>query len=209
MGASAALIFGSVEYESWDFLKHLRAAEPAVICADGGLNCARHAGFRPDYYIGDGDSGGSPESGLSAIVLPTRKDLTDLQAAWEQAYAMGFREIYLTGCTGGRQDHHLSALQLLEAMADRGCKGMLLDPVNEISFHMAGEITVQKGRYRYFSLIPVEKRLVVSICGASYPLDHRLVVRGDSLCISNEAQAQSVSVTIHEGACYLVQSERL
>ena len=41
------------------------------------------------------------------------------------SYGNGF-----TGCTGGRQDHHLSALGLLETAAGHGVHGMILDPWN-------------------------------------------------------------------------------
>ena len=208
MGAHAALIFGSMEQGDWRFLEPLRALDPMVICADGGVNCAKNAGFAPDYYIGDGDSGGAPLEGIEAVVLPTQKDLTDLQAAWQAAYAMGFRTVYLTGCTGGRQDHHIAALQLLEAMAEHGCEGTILDPENEISFLTTGTIMLQRGGFRYFSLLPVEREIIVSIEGAKYPLDRRSVFRGNSLCVSNEFASDAVTVTIHNGACWLVQSGR-
>ena len=109
MGNQTALIFGAVGYPDWSFLAPLHAAA-AVFCADGGVNHVQAAGFSPDYYIGDGDSGGVPPAGNPAVQLPVHKDLTDLQAAWEQAYALGCRRIVLTGCTGGRQDHHVAAL---------------------------------------------------------------------------------------------------
>lgn len=208
MGAHAALIFGSMEQGDWRFLEPLRALDPMVICADGGVNCARNAGFAPDFYIGDGDSGGKPQEGIEAVVLPTQKDLTDLQAAWHAACAMGIRKMYLTGCTGGRQDHHIAALQLLEAMADRGCEGTILDPDNEISFLTPGAITLQRGGFRYFSLLPVEREITVSITGAKYPLSERRVLRGDSLCVSNEFADDEVTVTLHNGVCWLVQSRR-
>lgn len=206
MGAHAALIFGAMDHGNWDFLSALRALELKVICADGGVNCAHQAGFLPDFYIGDGDSGGRPPEGVDAVVLPTQKDLTDLQAAWQQAYAMGFRRFYLTGCTGGRQDHHIAALQLLETMADHGCEGTILDPGNEISFLSPGETTFSCGDFRYFSLLPVDREMTVSIEGAKFPLSRRRVFRGDSLCVSNEPAGSTVSVTVHEGCCYLVRA---
>ena len=98
MGNQTALIFGAVGYPDWSFLAPLRAAA-AVFCADGGVNHVQAAGFSPDYYIGDGDSGGVPPAGIPAVQLPVHKDLTDLQAAWEQAFSLGFRKILLTGCT--------------------------------------------------------------------------------------------------------------
>ncbi len=208
MGAKTALIFGAMNYGDWSFLEALRQNPPTVICADGGLRCARAAGFSPAYYIGDGDSGGAPQPGLSATVLPTRKDLTDLQAAWEQAYSLGFREILLTGCTGGRQDHHIAALQLLEQIRERGAEGKLLDPENEISFLLPGKILIEGEGFCYFSLLPVDETIEVSIRGAKYELQNRKVIRGDSLCVSNETQGACVEIELTKGRCWLVRSQR-
>ena len=208
MGAKTALIFGAMDAGEWGFLAPLKGEAPAVFCADGGLACAIRAGFSPQYYIGDGDSGGAPMAGIPATVLPTRKDLTDLQAAWEWAYAMGYRRLYLTGCTGGRQDHHIAALQLLEAMANRGCEGRILDAQNEIAFLQPGEYRIQREAYPYFSLLPVDALLTVSISGASYDLARQTVRRGDSLCVSNEFQGRPVTLTVYDGCCYLILSER-
>ena len=190
MGEKTALIFGAMDQGDWSFLAPLRGA--SVFCADGGLRCARAAGFEPDYYIGDGDSGGSPPSGVPAEVLPVRKDLTDLQAAWEQAYALGFRRIVLTGCTGGRQDHHVAALQLLETVAARGCEGLLLDPDNEIRFCPPGDYVLEPGRFRFFSI-----------------LARSILRRGDSLGVSNAFLDGPARLSLAGGGCWLVQSGRL
>lgn len=208
MGAKAALIFGSMDQGDWSFLQPLRQEKPTVFCADGGLICAQKAGFLPDYYIGDGDSGGAPQPGLCATVLPTRKDLTDLQAAWEQAYSHGFRKIYLTGCTGGRQDHHLAALQLLETVQRRNCEGIILDQHNEISFFAPGKKWLERTDFVYFSLIPLDAEVTVSIRGAKYDLMERRVLRGDSLCVSNEFLDGPVELTLSGGSCWLILSQR-
>lgn len=208
MGAKAALIFGAMDCSDWSFLEPLRQECPTVFCADGGLTCARKAGFLPDYYIGDGDSGGAPQPGIRATVLPVQKDLTDLQAAWEEAYELGFRNICLTGCIGGRQDHHLAALQLLETIRLRGCEGRIMDPENEISFLTPGKMLLQREDFSYFSLIPADAEVTVSISGAKYELSERRVRRGDSLCVSNEFVQTPVELTLSDGSCWLILSQR-
>ena len=45
-----------------------------VICADGGVHCAAAAGFAPDCYVGDGDSGGTAVAGAENILLRPEKD---------------------------------------------------------------------------------------------------------------------------------------
>ena len=208
MGNETALIFGAMDHRDWSFLAAWRG-RVTVLCADGGVSSARSAGFAPDYYIGDGDSGGVAPAGVPAIQLPVRKDLTDLQAAWEQAFALGFRSILFTGCTGGRQDHFLAAVQLLEIVARRGCAGAILDPDNEISFLLPGTHRLAPGAFRFFALLSAEAEATVSIRGGEYDLSRGRIARGDSLGVSNAFRAGPVTVQVHEGACYLVRSARI
>lgn len=77
-----ALLFGSVPCGDGAFLRpYLDGGGWTVFCADGGVRNARAAGLRPDYLIGDWDSGGAPEGDVPCITLPVEKDMTDLQAA--------------------------------------------------------------------------------------------------------------------------------
>ena len=121
MGTQTALIFGAMPCRSWGHLDALRAEKPLVICADGGVHCAAAAGFAPDCYVGDGDSGGTAVAGAENILLRPEKDESDLQAAYTMARAHGCTRLYLTACTGGRLDHALANLQLLETARADGC----------------------------------------------------------------------------------------
>lgn len=207
MGTETALIFGSVCAPSWAYLDGLRQQAPLVICADGGVNRAREAGFKPDFYIGDGDSGGQAGD-LEAVLLPTQKDLTDMQAACLAAAERGAKHLILTACTGGRQDHHLANLQLLETLQAMGLDAVILDACNEIRFITPGRYRVNAGAYRYFSLIPVTPTLEgLSITGAKYPLDRATARRGDSLTVSNEVTADYAEVVLWSGAAWLIRSE--
>mgnify|MGYP002869420592 CR=1 FL=1 len=95
-----ALIFGSRDCGDWGFLRPWRSWPDLVIAADGGLKLSRNAGFVPTVYIGDGDSGGSPEPELDCVTLPAEKDVTDLEAAYLLAKNRGAGELVFTGCTG-------------------------------------------------------------------------------------------------------------
>ena len=77
-----ALLFGSVPCGDGAFLRpYLDGGGWTVFCADGGVRNARAAGLRPDYLIGDWDSGGAPEGDVPCITLPVEKDMTDLQTS--------------------------------------------------------------------------------------------------------------------------------
>ena len=208
MGTEKVLIFGSCPCSSWDFLDSLRADSRLVICADGGLRCARDAGFRPQAYIGDGDSGGAPESDLNCRILPCEKDWTDLEAAWMWASEQGCRDFVMTACTGGRQDHTLAAAGLLELAAERGQRARILDPRNEIVCLLPGRHALHPAGYRYFSLIPLDKTLEdVSMTGAKYSVSHATIRRGTSLGVSNEPLDGPVHLSIGSGACLLIYSK--
>ena len=207
MGAQKVLIFGSMPCASWDFLQPYHGWADLVIAADGGIQCALDAGFTPNLYVGDSDSGGHALPGMECISLPTEKDWTDLQAAYETALDRGAKEIIFTGCTGGRQDHHLSALGLLETAAGHGVHGVLLDPWNSIEFLAPGDYSVHNNGYTYFSLIPIDRVMRgITIRGAKYPLENRDTFRGDSLTVSNEWKNDPVELRFTDGCCYLIRS---
>ena len=207
MGAQKGLIFGSYPCRTWNFLEPLKNWPDVVIAADGGMQCAKSAGFCPNVYVGDGDSGGKASPGMETVPLKPEKDLTDLQAAYEWARDHDIREVVFTACTGGRQDHHLSAMQLLETAKKDGISAEIRDPDNRILFLTPGTVTVLKSHFRFFSLIPVDRVLSgICICGAKYPLENKTVYRGDSLTVSNEWKEDSVEISFTDGACYFISS---
>lgn len=207
MGAKKGLIFGSIPCKTWDHLAPYRDRGRVVIAADGGILCARDGGFVPQVYVGDNDSGGGPEAGLVTVELPVEKDLTDLQAAYEWAKGQGMDDIVFTACSGGRLDHHISAMGLLETAARDGIKASLVDERNEVEFLLPDEYVFEDKGYRYFSLIPVDAVLTgVSIEGAKYPLENAEVHRGDSLTVSNEFVAERIKITVGTGCCFFIRS---
>ena len=160
------------------------------------------------FYVEFGSEDTKTTRGVKyRIPLPAEKDWTDLQAAYELAVSRGAKDIIFTGCTGGRQDHHLSAVQLLETAARQGVRARILDPWNCIEFLLPGTHCVWKQDYTYFSLIPVDRLLEhVTIRGAKYPLLDRTTRRGDSLTVSNEWVEDPATVSFTGGCCYLIHS---
>ena len=205
-----ALIIGSSPVGDWGFLDHYLSPNTAVLCADGGRKLAEAAGLHPDWYVGDGDSGGWAE-GLPAAILPEEKDVTDLEAAVHYALAQGYGTLYLTGCTGGRGDHHLANCLLLEQIAEAGAKGYLLDDVNEITYLGPGVHRVEnQPPCQYLGLIPLDRVVTgVTLRGVKYPLTDASLQRSTALTVSNEIlPGQRAEITIGSGAVLLVRSQR-
>lgn len=179
-----------------------------VICADGGRAVAERWGLHPNWYVGDNDSGGTPE-GLPATLLPAEKDVSDLEMAVQQAISVGCQEIYLVSCFGGRADHSLANLGLLEQIHDLGAQGCLIDRDNEIRFLAPGTYRVENvPRYRYLGLIPLDAQITdVTLKGVKYPLSHFTLRRGSTRSISNEIlPGQTAEITIGAGRVLLIRS---
>ncbi|WP_297208857.1 thiamine diphosphokinase [uncultured Flavonifractor sp.] len=205
------LIVGAAPWTDGAFLTpYLEKGRWTVFCADGGYANALSAGLRPDFLIGDWDSGTQPELEVPCITLPVEKDMTDLQAAMDQALSMGITQLLLCGCTGGRLDHTASNLLLLEWLADRGGQGMIVDGDNEVRLLTPGHFLVEdRPHYHYLSLIPLDRTVSgVTLRGMKYPLEQTDLTRGDTLSISNEPRRGVVELTIAQGRALLIRSQR-
>ena len=210
-GNKRAVIFGSMPCGDGAFLRpYLAEGDWTVFCADGGVRSARSAGLKPDYLIGDWDSGGAPEPGVPCVTLPVEKDMTDLQAAADQAMGLGFRELLLCGCTGGRMDHTVANLALLEWIAGRGGEALLVDEGNEVRF-LEGPAELRLANrppYRYLSLVPLDRTISgVTLRGLKYPLTNAVLTRGDTLSVSNEPLGPQAELSIASGRLLLIRSQ--
>src|SRR5690554_5704125 len=91
-----------------------------IVAADRGAAHALKQDVAPDYVVGDFDPLSATHYervlslGLPITRLPTAKDLTDGEAAVDWALEKGARLLVLAGGLGGRIDHTLGNLFLLQ-----------------------------------------------------------------------------------------------
>lgn len=167
----------------------------SYIGVDRGTEKLLEQGILPAFAIGDFDSITDPDV-LKAVdkteILPARKDVTDTHAAVEWAVCHGYDEIDIYGATGGRLDHFLAVLVLLELYRD--IKIRIIDSRNEISLLKSGLHTFAADGYKYFSLYALDKA-VISISGAEYSLKDYTLKRSDPLCCSNQVKGKEAAVT--------------
>ena len=205
-----AVIFGSAPVSDWSFLQDYLFGNELIICADGGRITAEALGFIPDWYVGDSDSGGY-SGNCPADLLPSEKDLTDLEMGVSRALKEGCGFILLCGCTGGREDHHFSAIGLLERIHCYGAQGMIVDPDNEITLLTPGETIVPVvPQFRYFGIVPLDNHLTgVTITNAKYCVADTDFYRTSSLGISNEVMNNQCTIRYQDGIGLLVRSVRM
>src|SRR5699024_3148008 len=140
----------------------------------------------------------------------SEKDDTDLALGIDQAVASGYKEICVYGATGGRLDHFMGALQILEKpeYTEMNIVIKLIDASNEIQFLKTGLYTILRNEdYRYISFIPVTYPTVISLSNFKYPLEHEQLKLGSTLTISNELNQPEGIVDITKGNVLMVRSK--
>jgi thiamine pyrophosphokinase len=205
---SRAVIFGSAPVADWSFVKQYLRPDDFIIAADGGRIAAEKLGLTVNWYVGDSDSGGR-EGDCPADILPSEKDVTDLDMAVSRGLLLGMLDFLFCGCTGGREDHHLSALGQLERIVRVGGTGMIVDPNNEIRLLTPGETIVSHlPHYHYFGVVPLDAALRgVTIRGAKYEVENTELHRWESLGISNELiPGRTCKIRIDSGSGLLIRS---
>ncbi len=192
------------------FLKAELSEVDYIIAADGGMHHLDAAGVTPDLLVGDLDSYTVDNQllpgDLQVIKLPCEKDLSDLAFAVQLAIDKGATEIRLFNALGDRLDHTLTNLNVLMKIKKRGVKGTLIAEKQRL--FCARTIQHLDGiAGQTFSILPLTDLAGVSIKGAKYPLDNHNVKHYSSLCLSNVAIEDRVTITIQSGDAFIIVNE--
>lgn len=181
-----------------------------IIAADAGWRNAQALGVTPGILVGDLDSLGQidlpPETEL--LKVPTEKDDTDTQLAVRIALERGANEVVLIAGLGGRFDHTLSTLSILEDLHARQVRAILTDGRNRVRYlENGGLLVVRDGVHRYLSLIAVTERVRgVTLEGVRYPLKNATLKRSRQYAVSNEIEKNAALITVKRGAVYVIES---
>ena len=187
-----------------------------VIAADSGYNNAKKLGAKPDMLLGDRDSldrtglGAHELDELEKLIVPSIKDDTDTQLAVDTALERGAESIVLIGGLGGRLDHTLSTVFLLEYIADKGAGALVTDGRNRARLMKStgGGQTLRVDRgYKYLSLVSLTDTCEgVTVSGVFYPLWDARLMRSYSYAVSNEITADFAEISLRRGTLLVIES---
>lgn len=187
-----------------DSFENLYVPQPfdLIIGVDGG--CKNITKYEIDIAFGDFDSLTVPLNAKAIYRYNKEKDETDLELALQQIIEMGnIDEIIIYNATGGRLDHFLCNLKLLERYVDYNIT--IIDEQNKISCLNVGSYIIDRTDYQYFSLIPcVDSN--VTIKKALYEITNKDILRTDTYTVSNEFIEDEVFITVNQGMIYLIES---
>jgi len=181
------------------------AEDDLVIAADGGYQYLLSAGIRTDIVVGDFDSLGAPPEHPHVVRLKQEKDETDMGAAIQLGVQKGYQKYIIYGGTGGRMEHTLANIQLLNGLANQHCRGELVgngqrytvikNDALELPAHLQGKISV-------FTL--GQMAVGVNLRGLKYPLTDYLMTNTYPIGVSNEFVGEKANISVKEGELLII-----
>ena len=174
-----------------------------ILAADSGYMSAEKLHISPDIVLGDFDSSKIPKTAAEILKVPAEKDETDTMLACSVAIERGANDLLILGGTGGRVDHFISNLFLLESLCDRGISATLSDGENTLRILQNESVTVED-RSGYFSVFALDT-CRVTLSGCKYPLTDYTLTRTDSFAVSNEVVGKAATITV-SGKAVLCES---
>jgi thiamine pyrophosphokinase len=184
------------------------------IGVDRGLYTLIKSNITPEEAFGDFDSITEAErkevdnSGCKLHTYSAEKDETDLELAINWALQQEDEQIVLLGCTGGRLDHELINIQMLNKGLETKKEIIICDKQNKIIIREPGTYSLEKEElFQYVSFIPQTKEVKgLSLEGFKYPLHKKTINWGETLCISNELLEKKGTYSFDSGILMVVKS---
>lgn len=195
-------IVGAGETAGLDFLP---TENDFVIAADGGYRYLLAASIKADIVIGDFDSLGCAPVHPFVVQLKSEKDETDVYEALKIGLERGYREFVIYGGTGGRIEHTFANIQLLNDLANRGCRGTLVGINQNMTVIKNSALELNKkhqGRISVFSLC--EKSAGVNLEGLKYPLCGYTMTNRFPIGVSNEFMGKKPRISVEDGELLII-----
>lgn len=192
------------------------AAGDLIIAADlGAAHCLRW-GWRPDLVVGDMDSLPiKAQQSLQAlessfIIMPARKDETDLELALDQAVRRGADVIVILGVFGGRIDHTLANFLLLTRPALAVLDVCMVEGPQTVRLLRPGPSLIVAGQPGdILSLIPVGGDANgVTARQVEWPLTAAHLPLGIARGVSNVMLDHAATLSLQEGLLLVIHIRR-
>jgi thiamine pyrophosphokinase len=180
-----------------------------VVCADGGVRAALHAGRRIDLVVGDLDSATEVDldraraAGARIDRFPTAKDESDLELAMAAALAAGAASVTVHLAEGGRLDHQLANLLVLASHRWRSVRVDAWvgdDRVWVVHELLALPLAVGSA----LAVQAVDGPATVTTRGLAFPLEGEVLHPTHARGIANEVRSSPVEVRVDAGVVLVI-----
>jgi thiamine pyrophosphokinase len=182
-----------------------------TICCDGAIRHLERLNIKPDMIMGDMDSADAAglkrfsAGGVRILKYRPDKDATDTQLALECALGVKPEAIEIWGALGGRIDHALANLFLLNLGEKAGIKTSLVDEYCEI-FTVEKEAFFEESSGQTVSLFALGSQTEgITLQGFQYPLADETLEMSSSRGISNVIIDSPATIRVNNGSLLVVR----
>lgn len=175
-----------------------------IIAADKGIENLQKIGLEPDIVIGDFDSLGYVPENDNKIVLPVRKDDTDIAHAVKYAMENGCDRFYVYGAVGGLLDHTFANIQIAAFISKQGMHGEFIGDDFTLCCLTNGKMRLERAESGRFSMFALDKATGVSLSGLSYTAKDREFDQYYPIGVSNEFIGEEAEVEVRSGTLLLM-----
>lgn len=210
---------GIVNNPSWLYreINRLHDEDIIIYAVDSGANILADIDIVPDILVGDSDSiypGVKKDlirKKVEVLSYRPEKDNTDTDLALRHAVDNGVDEVIFYAATGGRQDHFIANLFMLEVAEELGLHATIKDEINSICYMSdnCSARTFDFSGYKYCSLLPLSDRVEgIKALNLKYPVDELTLLRNSSLGVSNEfvTEENILDISKKSGRLFIVAS---
>ncbi len=202
-----AYIIAAGPIENYNYIKSLIPKNAFIICADGGIKHCETLNIKPNLIISDFDSSIEENYKCEVIKFPCEKDDTDFSLSIKKAINLGYNNIVAFGALGGRIDHTLGAIQMLEYCLNKDVNCTLVDLKNRVQMIRGETEILIEPKDENISIFSYSSTCEgVTLKGMKYPLENGKLTSSFPLGISNKALKKSV-ISIKKGTMLVVFSQ--
>ena len=186
-----------------------------VIAADAGLEVLRPLHISPNAVVGDLDTVDKKvleeyqnQPDIEFEIHKPEKDETDTELALLTAARQGCEAVDILGALGGRMDHAIGNIQLMDQFFCQGLEVNIYDARNRLYLLGGHKVFHREEVYgKYISFLPMTETVEgLTLRGFKYPLQRRTIGLGTSLCISNELKREEGILELERGVLLCVEA---
>lgn len=213
MRMERVLLLANGDWGAREFAIRLAQQASFVIAADGAWDQAVALGIPVDEVVGDFDSSLLDPSDTASNVpaihrFPTDKDWTDLELALEHALRRTPDELVVYGAFGGRLDHALANVSLLERALLHGIPMQMLTPTESLRLVDSDLMISDATLGDTVSLIPHSGEACLTTEGLQYPLSSECLKRGTTRGVSNVIRELPAWIRVHSGRVLVIHGSQ-
>lgn len=188
--------------------KFQKGKNDLIIAADGGYDYLVKNKIQPDIVMGDFDSSEFAKDSDISIKFPSEKDETDSFLAYIEGKNRGYRTFVFYGCLGGRTDHTLANLQMLNHISQEGNRAIFVGNNEIVSAITEGTITYKKRKHGTISVFSADDiSSGVTISGLKYEVNNASLTNTFPLGISNEFVDKPAFISVQKGTLIIMENQ--